>query len=138
MNEGAAALFLEFRGCSTAYVEGAFQVHEDHRVELFFAHPVEDHVAQVSGIVDHDVDAAEVLAGGVDHGLSLGEIGDRGGVGKGLPAHRLDFIDHCVSRSLSGGIAIQGHAEVIDHHFGTGRRQCQGNAAADTAACACD
>jgi hypothetical protein len=41
------------------------------------AHAVEDAVAQDAGIVDHAVDAAEILHGRLDHALGAGRIGFR-------------------------------------------------------------
>src|SRR3546814_1569375 len=61
MDIGARALRLEEGGGGAARIEAALQMHREYRVEILRTHFVEEHVAQVSGIVHHCVDAAETI-----------------------------------------------------------------------------
>src|SRR3546814_5611655 len=67
MDIGARALRLEEGGGGAARIEAALQMHREYRVEILRTHFVEEHVAQVSGIVHHCVDAAETIDRGPDH-----------------------------------------------------------------------
>ena len=54
-------------------------MHIDHHLPVHVAHAVEDAVAQDAGVVDHAIDAAEILDRSLDHALGAGGIGGLGG-----------------------------------------------------------
>src|SRR5690606_39230081 len=57
-------------------------------------------VAQDSGIMDQDMDAAEIALGMLDHRFDFGRIGDAGVARDRSPAAGADFVD-----DLRGGAA---------------------------------
>jgi len=78
----------------------------------------EDCVAQDAGIVDHAVE----LAVGVDGGLD--DLARRNRLGNGLeiryrdPAALFDFLDHFFGRRGAGSRAVGGDAGIVDHDLG--------------------
>src|SRR3546814_12498854 len=76
MDIGARALRLEEGGGGAARIEAALQMHREYRVEILRTHFVEEHVAQVSGIVHHCVDAAETIDRGPAHRAHAVPVGD--------------------------------------------------------------
>src|SRR5579862_6964344 len=90
----ALMLFAPVGACVARDVEAALQMHRDDRIPVFLVH-VEDHpVAQDAGIVDHDVELAEVIGGAFDDALGGFEIGHALEVGDRFAAGGADFLDH--------------------------------------------
>ena len=99
---------------------------------------VEGLVPQDAGVVDHDVDAAEGVERALhDGGAALGR-GHRVGVGHRLAAGRLDLVDHSLGRALVAAGAVDGAAEVVDHHERAAGGEQQGVLPAEAAARAGD
>ena len=95
-------------------VEGAAEVHVEHRVHLVGRHVLERRVAQDAGVVDDDVDLAEGVDGRLhDRRAALGR-GDAVVVGDGLAAGRLDLVDDLLGGRLGAAGAVGGAAEVVD------------------------
>ena len=113
--------------------ERALQVHLDHGIPLALVHVGEHAVAQDAGVVDEDVEPAEMRDRRVDHRLGALPAADVLAVGDRLAAGLLDRGD-----DLAGGRgvlarAVHPGADVVDHHLGAVRRQQQGMLAADAA-----
>ena len=70
-----------------------------------------------AGVVDEDVDAAELLDGGVDERLAVLGLGDVGGDGDRPPARRLDELLRLLQLL---------HAPRAERDVGAGLRQCLG------------
>ena len=95
-------------------VEGALGMDVHDRVPLFFGH-VEDHaVAEVTGDVDEDIEAAELVQCGADDVFGGVVACHAVGVGDGLAAGRLDFIDDGLGRAGIGAGTVDLTAEVVD------------------------
>ena len=82
-----------------------------------------------AGIVDQDIETAEVARQRLDQPGRLGVRGQIGGVDRRLAAKRADLLRHGFQRL---GVARR------EHDVAAGRRQFERNAAADAAACAGD
>ena len=110
----------------------------DDGVPVLFAH-VEDHaVAQDAGVVDDDVQLAEVIDCAIDDPLGRLEVGDALEVGDCLAARRADFLDHVLGRRARLPGAVEVSAEVVHDHLGAVLRQQQRLFAPDAAAGAGD
>ena len=70
----AALVFPHDRCRQPGAVPGSLQMHVDDLIELLFGHLAHRRVAGDSGVVDHDVQAAEVVDGGRDESLHLGGL----------------------------------------------------------------
>ena len=88
-------------------------------------------MARGAGVVDEDVEAAEVTDRLVDHAQDLGFAGYVGLDRQRLGAERADF--------LRGRLGVRPGARVVDDDpFGAGTRQVQRNGSADAGAAARD
>jgi len=134
VHEGAALLLLEMVGGGAAHVVAAVQVHLEHGVPLVQAHLVEEAVAQDAGIVDHAVDAAEVVQRALHDAAGGRGLGHAVHVGHGLAAGGLDLFDHLLRGAGVRALARGRGADVVDHHLGAGRRQGQRHVAPNAAA----
>ena len=131
--------------CSRQYAQAwratlkvPFRCTRDDRVPVLLAH-VEDHaVAQDAGVVDDDVELAEVIDRAIDDALGGLEVGDALEVGDCFAARRADFLDHVFGRRARLPGAVEVSAEVIDDDLGAVLRQQQRFFASDTAAGAGD
>ena len=85
-------------------VEGRFEVHGDNRVPLGLAHPHHEAVLGDAGVVDEDVDAAEVLEDLLDDGVRLVEVGRVGGVTLDLMPESGDLGDGLLGRFVDDKI----------------------------------
>ena len=119
-------------------VEGALQVHVDHRVDQVGCHVGERPVAQDAGVVDDDVDAPEGVDGRLHDRLAALDRGDRVGVGDGHPAGGGDLLDDRLCRAGARAGAVDGAAEVVHHHQRPAGGQQQGVLATQPAAGAGD
>ena len=100
-------------------------MHLDDRVPIDRAHAVEDAVAQDAGVVDHAVDAAEVVDRRLDDALGALRVGDAVAVRHGDAAGLVDLGDDLIGDRDVGALALGRAAEIVDHHLGAlgGRQQ---------------
>ena len=84
-------------------------------VPVHHAHAVEDAVAQDAGVVDHAVDAAEVVDRRLDDALGALRIGDAVAVGDRRAAGLADLGDHLVGDLGVGALALGRAAQIVDH-----------------------
>ena len=93
----AAVAFLtagrDDRLCGTQDPERRFEVHIEDGVPLFVGHLLDHRVPGVAGVVDDDVQAAEVVDRGGDEAFAEVGVGDAADAGYGLPARGLDRGD---------------------------------------------
>ena len=85
-------------------VERRLEVDPDDAVPLLLAHPQHQAVARDAGVVDQDVDVAELSLDFIDHGMRLLEIGCIGSVGPGLVAVGLDLGERLLRRFVDDQI----------------------------------
>lgn len=106
-------------------VEGAFEVYCDYGVPLSLGHAHHEAVFGDAGVVDKDVDAAEVFDNLCHYVLGLVEVGGVGGVAFALHAAGGDF-------SL-GGFAVFVYCKVGESDVGALLGETQGKGLADAA-----
>ena len=99
---------------------------------------MENHIAQDAGVVDHAVDATEVVHRALDDFSGAGKFGDAVVIGRGFTAGLFDFIDHFLRRRLVAASAVDGDTDVIDHHFCAVCCGHDRDGGADAATCAGD
>src|SRR5690606_4184102 len=122
-----------------AYIEGAVEMHFDDLIEVHDRHTVEDAVAQDAGVVDHAVDALEVVERALDdlfRALRFGnalEVGDR--LATGLADLVYDLLSGLLARRA---LAVHRSAEVIDDDTRAFLGRQHRHASTDTAACTGD
>ena len=90
----------------------------DNGVPLFFGHVDEHAVTQDACVIDHCVQIAEGLDGGVDEALCALPRSDVVAVRYGLAAHALDLIDHLLGWRLIAAGSIDVATEVVDDDLG--------------------
>lgn len=117
--------------------EGPFEVDMDDGIPFVFGHIEQGSIAEDPGVIDQDIEASEVVDGGIDEGLSDGEGADGIGVGDGLTAGLSDFFDDGVG-GLAGPGTFFGAAGIIDDDFGTLGGEHQGVFTAETGSSAGD
>jgi hypothetical protein len=103
--------------------EVALEVDADHAVPLVLGHVHEHPVAGDAGVVDEDVEAAELVDRLPDHRLRLAEVGDVRAVRDGLTALRLDLGDDLLRRRRVRALARERRAEVVDDDLRAGARE---------------
>ena len=105
-------------------------MYPHHQVEVVRGHVPDGSVANDPGVVDHDVETAEVAEGPVHHGGGLVLVSDVSEVGDGLTA---PFVDdgNDLLRVATLALAVDRTAQVVDHDRGALRRQLQGVSTAD-------
>ena len=101
-------------------------------------HVLERLVAQDAGVVDRDVELAELVHRALDHRPGGIAVGDRAVVGDRPAAGVADLLGHLVGHRGAGARAVARSAQVVDHDRGAFLRQEQRVRAAQTAACACN
>jgi hypothetical protein len=87
-------------------------------VPLGEGHVRERPVAQDAGVVDEDVEPAELLDRRGDQSLGPRLVGDVVAVHHGLPAERPDVVDDLLRGPDRGPGAVNFGAEVVDDHIG--------------------
>ncbi len=118
--------------------ERALEVDVDDRVPLLLGH-VDDHpVAQDPGVVDEDVELAEVVDRLLDQLARGGEVGDVGAVDDRLAPECLDLPHDVVGRTLVGARPVALRAEVVDDDLRALTRQMKRVLATDPAPSAGD
>ena len=137
MHERARLLLLEVVCSGAAHIEGAVEVHLDDLIEVHDRHAVENAVAQDARIVDHAIDALEVVERALDDLFRALRLGDALEVRDGLAAGLADFLDDLFGGLLArGALAVHRGAEVIDDDLRALMGGQDGHAPADAAACA--
>ena len=106
-------------------VERRLEVDVDYRVPLCLVHTQHKSVAGDTGVVDEYVDTAEVLHYLVHRRLCIGEISGIGGIGTGLDAGSLEFLE-----------SILVYLHVRECYVRTLGCELQGNRLADSPGCA--
>src|SRR5205823_4376727 len=100
------------------------------RVPILLVDPADvAHAARCAGVVDEDVDAAELAFSPAHEGLQVLALCQVGRLCPGLAACRADLVDHLVERPL---------AAADDDHACAFARQVQRSRAADARATAGD
>jgi len=109
----ARILALEIGRGGARDVEGAVQVHVDHRFPLLDRHVEEEAVAQDAGVVHHHIDPAERVDGALDDPVRRLPLGDAVGVRDRRAALRLDLLDHLLRRTRVLAFARDRSADVV-------------------------
>ena len=109
----------------------AEDVDVEHLVEVFFGDGLDGRELVDAGVVDEDVEAAEVLDGGVDDALGLGGLGDVAADGDGLAAGGGDGGDDGVGAGLAGGVVDDDGGAFGGERFGDGGADALGCAGDD-------
>ena len=118
--------------------EVALQVHGDHRVPVRFLHAGDERIPQDAGIVDQDVESAELGDSLQHNAFRAAPGGDVLGAGDGGATGGGDLIRYLACRAAVGAIAGVVATEVVDDDLGAfpGEQQCV--FASDATACAGD
>ncbi len=95
-------------------MECTAQMDVEHRSEVLPLEVVERFVAQYPGVVDHHVDAAELVDGLLHHRRCRFRIGDRSVVGDRRPARVLDLGNDLVRGPALGAGPVGRHAGIVD------------------------
>ena len=111
-------------------VEGAREVGADDRFPIERIGFEHEGVAQDSGVVDQDVDAAELRDGEIDGRLGSRWRRDAFGEGGSPGAERLRQLGR---RLRIGAVAVDAGAVIGDHHRGAGPMESLDDGAADAA-----
>ena len=100
-------------------------MHVEHRLELLVGHLLDGGVPGVAGVVDDDVEAAELLERRADEPVGEPGLGDVAVDRDRLGSERLDLVHDGGARRL---------VEIVDHDLRPVPRQLQRDGAADAAA----
>src|SRR5215469_13182029 len=92
MHIGAALLLAVLVGGGTADEEAPVEVDGDHREPIFGGYSVEDLIAQYAGIVDDDVEPAEMVERGLHDLLRRTPFRDGIGIDRRRAAAALDQL----------------------------------------------
>ena len=134
MDEAAGFLRPEMVSGGAADIEAALEVDIDDAVPVLLGHAVEDAVAQDAGIVDDDVDPAELIDRLLDDPVGAVPFGDAVAVHHGLAAGAADFVDDLEGRAAVLPFARDGAADIVDHHLRAMRGHHHREAATDSTA----
>ena len=91
-------------------------MHVNHGVPFRIGHVFEGSIAQNAGIVDQNVQAAEVVYGALDHGRCGFVVGDRAVGGSSLPTGSFDFVNHGIRHAGAAAGTVPGTAKIVNHH----------------------
>jgi hypothetical protein len=114
------------------------EVNGDDGVPLLLGHVHEHPVAKDPGVVDEDVEAAELVERLLDHPLGAGEVGDVLRICSGFSAGGFDLDDDLLRRRVVVAFARERGTEVIDDDVRAGLRQRKRVRPADAASGAGD
>ncbi len=123
-------------GGVTGHVEGALQVDGDDRVEVLLGHLEEAGIAEVSGIVDEDVEASELTSRSLDDSFGRAEIGDGLVCRQGPSPAATDLVRHFRCRIPFAGSSVQRGAEIVYNDGRTFCRQAESDLLSDTSTAA--
>jgi hypothetical protein len=118
VDEAAGLLLTEIGRCRLRDIEGAVEVHVDHRAPVLMAHLVPDRVTQDPGVVDHGIDPPEPLDRILDDRGGARRIVHESQIGPGLTAGRNDVVDRFLRRALIAALTAAADAGIVDHHGG--------------------
>ena len=104
-------------------VEGALQVDRQHPVVLLFGRVEDRGPGLDAGVVDHDVNPAELLDGGVDQALEVIHLAD-----VGLDADRPFAQCHDLSFEILRGLLVR---HVVDDDVGAGGGETEHHSLSD-------
>ena len=109
--------------CVLREAEDAGEIHVDEGFPVFFWVVCGGRAADDAGVVDEDVDGAEVADGLFNEACADGGIGDVAGKGDGFRAERFELMLRGLGRG--GG--------SVDGDVGSGLCKCDGNGGAEAA-----
>ena len=98
--------------------EAAEQMHMQHRAHVLLGHADQCARPQDAGVVDQDVDAAEMVQCQLHHGLGVGPAAHVAGIGNGMAPGRDDFPRHGGGCSRVRSLAVHRATIIVDHHPG--------------------
>jgi hypothetical protein len=104
-------------------MEAAAQVDVNDRVEILLAELAERAPADVAGVVDQDVDAAEVIQRGFDNRLAALRGRYRLMAADSLAAGIADRLHHLFDRTGIAAVAIHAPTDIVDQHSGAACRE---------------
>ena len=102
----------------TGNPKAAAKVHVDDGIEVFPGHPMENGIAQDAGVIDDDIELAEIIDRAVYDSLGGLEVGHALEVGHRLAACRSYFLDNVFGRRSRLPGAVEMSPEVVDDHLG--------------------
>src|SRR5436190_23767487 len=91
IDNSSKLLFSEIWPCRSRTLVRTFNVDIHYKVPVLVLHVPEADISQDTSIIDEDVDAAEVLNGGLNDLVAFDHAVV---VGHGLATRSFDFIDH--------------------------------------------
>ena len=138
MDKTARLLLTEYRRRSSAHVKATLQVNADDCIPVILCHFMKNNVAQYTSIVYDDIEATEVIEGGLYEFARLFHIRDIRAICNGFAATGADFLDDPFGRALTVALAREGDAEIVHDDLRTGGRESQRVSAADSPAGARD
>jgi len=96
----ARFLLAEMSRDGARHVERAVEMHVDDVVPVRPTHAMKDAVAQDAGVVHQDVDAAELVDGGLHDRFGVLRLGDRERRGDRVAARSLDLLHDLLRGAL--------------------------------------
>jgi hypothetical protein len=133
VHEGPAFLLAIVLCRGAADKETAVQMNRDNREPVVGAHAVEDAVAQDASVIDHCIDATEVVQRSLDDLLRRTPFSDRVGADLGLTAILTDDPLGLLRGGDGRSAAGERSPDIVDDHLGTGSRHHDGDLAPDAA-----
>ena len=94
------------------------QIGRHDRIPFLFGHVGEHPIAQDAGVVDEDVEVAELGDRRVDEALGTLPARHVVGVGDRMASQRTDLGSDLLGGSLIAALAVVRPAEVVDDHLG--------------------
>ncbi|MCY1430324.1 hypothetical protein D9M71_462690 [compost metagenome] len=119
-------------------VDGTLEVNIDERVENLVVDVLEGGVAQVTGVVDDDIDPAEAVQCRLHDAFAAGAGAHGVVVRDGLATGRSDFLDYLVRHALGAAAPIKAAAQVVHDYGGAPGAELQRVGAAQAASGAGD
>jgi hypothetical protein len=113
--------------------EVALEVDGDHGIPLVLGHVHEHPVAEDSGVVDEDVEPAELVDRLPHEALRPGEAGDVLAIRRRLAARGADLLHDLLRGARVRSLAGEPGAEVVDHELRSGPGEGERVRAADPA-----
>ena len=129
MYTAATFLIAEVSRCGAANIEATVQVNVHNLMPIVLGHFVEDHIAQVTGIVNNGANLAKAIDGLSNHFIGTFPIGNAVGVSNRINAKGFNFCNHFFS-----DVAV----EIINDHVTARFGNFQGDGATNTTARAGD
>src|SRR4029079_156101 len=137
VHEGARILLTEQRRDRAAHIERTIEMHGNHVGPVRPAHLVKNHVAQDSGIVDEDGEAAERFDRHFHDGCGVFWFGNRKRRRDRFSAGFFYGVDRFLCRAGIAAFTLQTRADVADHDTRTLFREQGSDTSPDAASCPC-